>query len=41
MINVITEPPPVTELRLRMGFGDFGINQQRASLGIVAANEPW
>jgi len=35
VINVITEPPPVTELRLRMGFGDFGINQQRASLGIV------
>src|SRR6185295_2763987 len=35
VINVITEPPPVTELRLRMGFGDFGINQQRASLGIA------
>jgi iron complex outermembrane receptor protein len=32
VINVITEPPEGTELRLRTGLGNYGINQQSASL---------
>ncbi len=35
VINIITAPPSVTEFRLRTAFGSDGINQQRASLGIV------
>jgi iron complex outermembrane receptor protein len=35
VINIITEPPDVTELRLRTAIGSDGINQQRASLGIA------
>ena len=35
VINIITEPPSVTEFRLRTAFGSDGINQQRASLGIA------
>ena len=34
VVNIITEPPPDTELRLRTAVGNFGINQQQASLGI-------
>lgn len=32
VINVITEPPDSTELRLRTGVGNFGINEQQGSL---------
>jgi iron complex outermembrane recepter protein len=35
VINVIAEPPAVTEFRLRTALGNDGINQQRASLGIA------
>jgi len=35
VINIITEPPSVTEFRLRTALGSDGINQQRASLGIA------
>jgi iron complex outermembrane receptor protein len=35
VVNIITEPPPVTEFRLRTAFGSDGINQQRAALGIA------
>jgi iron complex outermembrane receptor protein len=35
VINVIAEPPAVTEFRMRTALGNQGINQQRASLGIV------
>ena len=35
VINIITEPPSVTEFRLRTAVGSDGINQQRASLGIA------
>lgn len=31
VINIITEPPQTTELRLRTAAGDQGINQQRAA----------
>src|SRR5438067_5307630 len=34
VINIITEPPPTTEFRLRTAFGSDGINQQRSALGI-------
>lgn len=30
-INFITKPPPVTELRVRTGFGNFGVNQESAT----------
>ena len=32
VVNIITEPPPDTELRLRTAVGNFGINQQQAGL---------
>jgi iron complex outermembrane receptor protein len=35
VINIITEPPPVTEFRLRSAFGSDGINQQSGALGIT------
>jgi iron complex outermembrane receptor protein len=35
VINVIAEPPAVTEFRMRTALGNQGINQQRASLGIA------
>jgi iron complex outermembrane recepter protein len=35
VVNIITEPPSVTEFRLRTAFGSDGINQQRAALGIA------
>lgn len=35
VINVIAEPPALTEFRLRTALGNDGINQQRASLGIA------
>jgi iron complex outermembrane receptor protein len=35
VINVITEPPPVTEFRLRTAFGSDGINQQRGAFNIA------
>ena len=35
VVNIITEPPQVTEFRLRTAFGSDGINQQRAALGIA------
>ena len=36
VVNIITEPPQVTEFRLRTGFGSDGINQQRAAFNIAA-----
>jgi len=36
VINFITEPPRVSELRLRAGFGNFGVNQQSATWSLVA-----
>ena len=35
VVNIITEPPQVTEFRLRTAFGSDGINQQRAALAIA------
>jgi iron complex outermembrane receptor protein len=35
VINIITEPPPTTEFRLRGALGSDGINQQRSALGIA------
>jgi iron complex outermembrane receptor protein len=32
VINIITEPPETTELRLRTALGNYGINQQEGSL---------
>jgi iron complex outermembrane receptor protein len=37
VVNIVTEPPQVTEFRLRTAFGSDGINQQRASLGIAGS----
>jgi iron complex outermembrane receptor protein len=37
VVNIITEPPPVTEFRLRTALGSDGINQQRAALGIAGS----
>jgi iron complex outermembrane recepter protein len=34
-INIITEPPETTELRLRTSVGNYGINQQRASMAFA------
>ena len=34
-INFITQPPRVTELRVRAGFGNFGVNQESATGGLV------
>lgn len=34
-INIITEPPETTELRLRTAVGNYGINQQQGSLSGV------
>ena len=34
-INFITRPPPVTELRVRTGFGNFGVNQESATGSLV------
>ena len=41
VINVITEPPDSTELRLRTAVGNFGINEQQGSLSgaLGAASE--
>ena len=36
VVNIITEPPLVTEFRLRTAFGSDGINQQRAAFNIAA-----
>ncbi len=35
VINIITEPPPTTEFRLRTAVGSDGINQQSGSLNIA------
>ena len=35
VINIITAPPSVTELRLRTALGNDGINQERLSFGIL------
>ncbi len=35
VVNIITEPPQVTEFRLRTAFGSDGINQHRASFNIA------
>ena len=35
VVNIITDPPEVTELRLRTAIGSDGINQERASVGIA------
>jgi len=35
VINVITEPPATTELRLRTAVGNYGINEQQGSLAGV------
>jgi iron complex outermembrane receptor protein len=35
VIHFITKPPENTELRVRTAAGNFGVNQQRATLGIV------
>jgi iron complex outermembrane receptor protein len=35
VVNIITEPPQVTEFRLRTALGSDGINQQRAALAIA------
>jgi iron complex outermembrane receptor protein len=35
VVNFITKPPDATEFRLRSGIGNFGVNQQRVSLGYV------
>jgi iron complex outermembrane receptor protein len=35
VVNVITEPPQVTEFRLRTALGSDGINQQRAAANIA------
>jgi iron complex outermembrane receptor protein len=35
VVNIVTEPPEGTELRLRTAIGNYGINQQRASLSGV------
>ena len=32
VVNIITEPPESTELRLRTAVGNYGINQQRGSI---------
>jgi iron complex outermembrane receptor protein len=32
VINIVTEPPETSEIRLRTAFGNYGINQQRVSL---------
>jgi iron complex outermembrane receptor protein len=37
-INFITHPPPVTELRLRTGFGNFGVNQESATGSLVTGS---
>ena len=37
VINIITEPPPTTEFRLRTAVGSDGINQQRASLALAGS----
>ena len=34
-INFITHPPPVTELRVRAGLGNFGVNQESAAGSLV------
>lgn len=35
VVNIITEPPARSEVRLRSAVGNFGVNQQRASLSAV------
>lgn len=35
VVNLVTEVPEVSELRLRTGLGNFGFNQQRATLALV------
>jgi iron complex outermembrane receptor protein len=35
VINIITEPPPTTEFRLRTALGSDGINQQSGAINIV------
>ena len=35
VINVISKPVEVNELRLRLGVGNFGVNQQRATAALV------
>lgn len=35
VVNFITKAPEATEFRLRTGIGNFGTNQQRASIGYV------
>ena len=35
VVNIITQPPPVTEFRLRTALGSDGINQQSAAFAIV------
>lgn len=38
VVNIITKPPDATEFRLRAGFGNFGVNQERGSLALVEGN---
>jgi iron complex outermembrane receptor protein len=35
-VNFITRPPTSTELRVRTGFGNFGVNQQSARASLLA-----
>jgi iron complex outermembrane receptor protein len=35
VVNLVTQVPEVSELRLRTGLGNFGFNQQRATLSLV------
>lgn len=35
VINVVTRKPESTEVRLRSGLGNFGVNQERASVGFA------
>ncbi|MGH9723417.1 MAG: TonB-dependent receptor plug domain-containing protein [Bryobacteraceae bacterium] len=36
VVNIITKPPAAGEFRLRTALGNFGVNQQRGSLGFLA-----
>ena len=35
VVNLVTQVPEVSELRLRTGLGNFGFNQERATLSLV------
>jgi iron complex outermembrane receptor protein len=36
VVNILTRPPEFTEFRLRAAAGNFGVNQQRLSIGVAA-----